>query len=130
MHDHGLSRRSFLRHSLTMAAGAPLAIDAARNELWAADSSAASAAAQSIPPAPNAKVAIVRCTGYGPELAPAFNRCFDLLGGLGRLVKDKTVTVKLNLTGTNFSAFLDRPVGETYMTHPATVRVLAAALFA
>src|SRR5207244_2502475 len=47
-----------------------------------------------------------------------------------------TVTVKLNLTGTNFEQIQfhgdDRkyPVGETYMTHYATVVALAMALFA
>jgi len=43
-----------------------------------------------------------------------------LLGGIGSLVKGKTVTIKINLTGTNFTPFLDRPVGETFMTHEAT----------
>src|SRR5207245_3146420 len=51
------------------------------------------------------------------------------LGGLGQLVKNRTVTVKLNLTGTNFQEYMDRPVGETYMTHYATALALGAALF-
>jgi uncharacterized protein (DUF362 family) len=76
-----------------------------------------------------AKVAIVPCKTYGPELGPALNQCFSLLGGIGPLVKDKTVTVKLNLTGTDFRQFLERPVGETFMTHPATATALASALF-
>ena len=53
----------------------------------------------------------------------------SLLGGLGPVVKEKTVTVKVNLTGQEFSPWLGRPVGETYMTHYATVYHLAAALF-
>jgi uncharacterized protein (DUF362 family) len=52
-----------------------------------------------------------------------------LLGGVGSLVRGKSVTIKINLTGTNFTQFLDRPVGETYMTHEATAHALAAALF-
>jgi uncharacterized protein (DUF362 family) len=56
-------------------------------------------------------------------------QCFDLLGGIGGLVKNKTVTVKLNLTGTDFRKYLDRPVGETYMTHYATALALASLLF-
>lgn len=75
------------------------------------------------------KVAIARCAGYGPELRAAYDRCFDLLGGIGPLVKDKTVTVKINLTGSDFKKVLGRPVGESYMTHPATVMALASALF-
>jgi uncharacterized protein (DUF362 family) len=51
------------------------------------------------------------------------------LGGIGPLVKNKTVTVKVNLTGTDFSPFLDRPVGETYMTHYSTALALASLLF-
>lgn len=57
-------------------------------------------------------------------------KCFDLLGGIGSLVKDKTVTVKINLTGTDFSQFLGRPVGETFMTHYDTALALGALLFA
>jgi len=56
--------------------------------------------------------------------------CFDQLGGIGSLVKDKTVTVKLNLTGTNFAPFLNRPVGETFMTHYDTALALGSLLFA
>jgi uncharacterized protein (DUF362 family) len=52
-----------------------------------------------------------------------------LLGGVGSLVKGKTVTIKINLTGTNFTPYLDRPVGETYMTHESTAHALTAALF-
>ncbi len=75
-----------------------------------------------------ARVAVVRCGGYGREVRAALDASFDALGGIGRLVKDKTVTVKLNLTGSNFAAILGRPVGESYMTHPATVMALVAAL--
>jgi uncharacterized protein (DUF362 family) len=77
----------------------------------------------------NARVAIVSCPGYGPEVKAALDRSFDLLGGIGSLVRDKTVTVKINLTGSKFHAVYDRPVGESYMTHPATVMALTAALF-
>jgi uncharacterized protein (DUF362 family) len=56
-------------------------------------------------------------------------KSFDLLGGLGALLKNKTVTVKVNLTGTDFRPFLERPVGETYMTHYATALALGSLLF-
>jgi len=56
-------------------------------------------------------------------------KSFELLGGIGSLVKNRTVTVKLNLTGTNFAPFLDRPVGETFMTHYSTAIALASILF-
>jgi uncharacterized protein (DUF362 family) len=84
-----------------------------------------------IPPTELAKskVAIVKCKSYGAEVAKAYDGAFDYLGGLGSLVKNKTVTVKLNLTGTNFTDYLGRPVGETYMTHYDTAAALAASLF-
>lgn len=77
----------------------------------------------------NARVAIVRCPGYGVEVRRAVDRAFDLLGGLGGLVRDKTVTIKINLTGSDFKAVHGRPVGESYMTHPSTVMSLTAAFF-
>jgi len=77
----------------------------------------------------DAKIALVSCRNYTSELRPAMARSFDLLGGIGSLVRGKTVTVKLNLTGSDFSHFLQRPVGETYMTHPATAMALTALLF-
>jgi len=47
-----------------------------------------------------------RAGGGGPvqnlrpaELVPAMRKMFDQLGGLGRLVKGKTVAIKINLTG-------------------------------
>jgi len=129
MKHKSVSRRSFLQRSLAMAAGAPLAFEFGQHSLLGSEN--ASASAQMLAGRrTDAKVAIVPCRTYGPELKPALNKCFDLLGGIGSLVKHKTVTVKLNLTGTNFSNFLDRPVGETYMTHYATALTLASELFA
>jgi uncharacterized protein (DUF362 family) len=71
----------------------------------------------------------VACHSYGPEVREALAHSFDLLGGIGRLVKEKTVSVKMNLTGTTFADYMGRPVGETFMTHYATVRALVALLF-
>jgi uncharacterized protein (DUF362 family) len=77
----------------------------------------------------NAKVALVSCPNYGPAVKAALGQSFELLGGLGKVVRQKTVTVKVNLTGTDFSPYLGRPVGETYMTHSSTVTALLALLF-
>lgn len=74
-------------------------------------------------------VAIVPCKTYGPEVKAALKQCFDLVGGIQSLVRNKTVTIKLNLTGTDFSLWLGRPTGETFMTHNATVMALLALLF-
>jgi len=119
------SRRSFLQHSLAAAVGAPLALEFAHRQLLAAEPVQDSRSRQS-----EAKVAIVPCRTYGPEVQTALAKCFDLLGGIGSLVKNKTVTVKINLTGTDFSSFMGRPVGETYMTHYSTALALGSLLFA
>jgi uncharacterized protein (DUF362 family) len=76
-----------------------------------------------------AAVAIVSCKTYGPAVKTGLRQCFDLIGGVEKLVRNKTVTIKINLTGTMFRPFLGRPVGETYMTHDATVMSLLALLF-
>jgi len=122
MKMHDLSRRDFLQRSLALAAGAPLALKFGQLGLPAAEALPTSSA--------RANVAIVPCKSYGPQVRPALDKCFDLLGGIGSLVKNKTVTVKVNLTGTNFQDYLGRPVGETYMTHYDTAFALAASLFA
>lgn len=116
------SRRKFLQTSSIFTAGAPFAFSVAHNLGLAAEPAKKSVG--------NANVAIAACKSYAPrEVRAAYDTCFDLLGGVGSLVKGKTVTVKINLTGTDFTPFLDRPVGETYMTHEATAHALAAALF-
>jgi uncharacterized protein (DUF362 family) len=76
-----------------------------------------------------AVVAIASCKTYGPEITTALRQCFDLIGGVDKLVRGKTATIKINLTGSNFSQFLGRPVGETFMTHSATVMALLSLLF-
>jgi len=126
MSTKNFSRRSFLQQTITVATGAPLALHYASESLAADVVDAAPAGAMR----PDAKVAIVPCRGYGPEVRAAMNKCFDLLGGVGALVKNKTVTIKLNLTGTDFSRYMERPVGETFMTHYSTALALGSLLFA
>src|ERR1039458_38969 len=123
------SRRAFIQQGFALAAGAPLAFTCARNGLLAAEvAGAASQASRSLQS--SAKVAIVSCRTYGPEVRPALEKCFDLLGGIGSLVQNKTVTVKLNLTGNSPKPLLGRPVGETYTTHYSTAMALGSLLFA
>lgn len=86
----------------------------------AANSSPFTAAA---PPA--APVAIARCPQYDTDLAAVLNTMFDQIGGLPRLVRGKTVTVKLNLTGSPALRFQGRPLGNTHYTHPRTALALA-----
>lgn len=83
-------------------------------------------AAQSAPVAP---VAVARCESYRTgELKPRLETLFDQLGGLGRLVAGKTVTIKLNLTGSPALRFQGRPLGATHYTHPNVVGVVCGLL--
>ncbi len=125
MNTKSFSRRAFLHRGVALAAGAPLALRYAASGLAAEALGAKSGRSHQ-----DAKVAIVPCRSYGPEVRESMAKCFDLLGGIGSVVKNKTVTVKLNLTGTDFSAYLGRPVGETYMTHYSTALALGSLLFA
>jgi uncharacterized protein (DUF362 family) len=129
MKTKSFSRRAFIQQGFALAA-APLIFTYTRTGLLAAET--AGSPAQSLAGAyrATAKVAIASCHSYGPEVRPALEKCFDLLGGIGSLVKNKTVTVKLNLTGSDFKPLLGRPVGETYMTHYSTALALSSLLFA
>ncbi len=76
------------------------------------------------PPAP--PVAVARCATYNQdELLSTFSTMFDQLGGLGGLVRGKTVTVKLNLTGSPALRVQGKPLGVTHYTHPRTAGVVA-----
>lgn len=70
---------------------------------------------------PTAPVAIARCSSYGPEYVAAMEKMFDQLGGLGKLVKGKTVNVKINLTGNETTRQDHLPAGRTIWTNPRTV---------
>src|SRR5262245_7236451 len=107
MKNQHFNRRTFLQRGLTLAAGLPVALKSAGDRLVRAESSSAA----SVVSREGSKVAIVACKDYGPAVRQALSQSFDLIGGIGSLVKNKTVTVKLNLTGTDFTPFLNRPVG-------------------
>jgi len=130
MRTKPFSRRAFIQHGLALTAGAPLASLCVRNQLLAAETSPGAVQSGLQAHRAAAKVAIVSCRSYGPEVRPALEKSFDLLGGIGSLVKDKTVTVKLNMTGSDFKPLLGRPVGETYMTHYTVAMALGSLLFA
>ncbi len=73
---------------------------------------------------PTAPVAIAKCKSYDAgELLPALSRLFDQIGGLGRIVKGKTVAIKINLTGPPNYRLGYLPLGDTHYTNP---RVIAA----
>ncbi len=82
---------------------------------------AAGAPARAQSSAPTAPVAVARCASYGPEVTTTLNRMFDQLGGLSRIVKDKTVAIKINLTGGPEQRLGHTPSEITYWTHPAVI---------
>jgi uncharacterized protein (DUF362 family) len=81
--------------------------------------------------APTAPVAVAKCPTYGPEVRAALATMFDQLGGLERLVKGKTVAIKLNLTGSPTGLVRGMGVNLTTWVHPevvgATVSLLGKA---
>jgi uncharacterized protein (DUF362 family) len=79
--------------------------------------------AASLPPA--YPVAIAKCPSYDGDLNATLSTMFDQIGGLGRIVKNKTVTVKLNLTGAPGLRFQGKPLGITHYTHPKLVGAVA-----
>ena len=81
--------------------------------------------------APTAPVSVERCRSYGAEIVPALDRMFDRLGGLGKLVKGKTVAIKLNLISGPTRRLGHMPLGESHWPHPnligATMHLMARA---
>lgn len=75
--------------------------------------------------APVAPVSIAKCPSYDENLTSVLDTMFDQLGGLERIVKNKTVTVKLNLTGSPGQRFEGKPLGVTHYTHPKVVMATA-----
>lgn len=78
--------------------------------------------------APAARVAIARCDTYGGELHGALSRLLDQLGGAARLVRGKTVTVKINLTGSPTMRMGVTPAEKAQYTHPAVIGSLVRLL--
>jgi len=104
------------RRDLLLSAGAAAGAALAPRGIWAAD-------------APTAPVALARCNSYGAEVLPVLRKMFDQLGGIGRLVKGKTVAVKLNLTGNPDIRVGVLPIENTNWTHPDVIGA-AVSLFA
>jgi uncharacterized protein (DUF362 family) len=74
-----VKRRDFLKNAGAAAGAALLPV-----RTWAAD-------------APALPVAVTRCMSYGPGVLETMRRMFDQIGGIGSLVKGKTVAVKVNM---------------------------------
>src|SRR5664279_4284943 len=94
---------------------------------WIAAISTASAAPllHGAPEAPAAPVAIARCATYEEDVTAKMGAMFDQLGGLEKLVRNKTVTIKVNMTGSPGQRFQGLALGLTHYVHPKVVGATA-----
>ncbi len=114
---HGVARRRFLKQTLGLLSAASLA----------GDPRAFPVRPSLLPTSP---VAMARCRRYEfDSIKTTLSQMFDQIGGVETLVRGKTVTVKINLTG-NWGAktYTLSPL-ETVFTHPLVV-LSACSLFA
>ena len=77
------------------------------------------------PDAPTAPVSIARCSSYDEDVTAKMAALFDQLGGLENLVRNKTVTVKINMTGPTAQRVQGKALGITHYTHPKVVGATA-----
>jgi uncharacterized protein (DUF362 family) len=77
------------------------------------------------------RVAIGQCPEYNQQVIDTLSNMFDQLGGLKQLVRGKTVSIKLNMTGGPNTRLNGLPVEMTNWVHPqvvgATVHLLGQA---
>jgi uncharacterized protein (DUF362 family) len=77
---------------------------------------------------PVAPVAIERCRSYEPAtLREKLDTALNLIGGLKKLVGNKTVSIKVNVTG-GPGKLAGLPGSRTYQIHPNVLAALCAAL--
>jgi uncharacterized protein (DUF362 family) len=121
-----MTRPCSRRHFLGLAATAPLALAAG----CGGGDGAPSAPSTPTPPTggSGSVVALTRCRSYGAEVVAALRQSLDALGGIASLVRGKTVTVKVNLTGWPVLPLFGRSPGATYVTHGDTALALARIL--
>jgi uncharacterized protein (DUF362 family) len=93
--------------------------------LVAATPLAASELDTNVKPAPSAPVAIGKAASYDDDVVGRLKAMFDQLGGVEKLVKNKTVTIKLNLTGPPTNFVNGRPPQFTHWCHPAVAGATA-----
>jgi uncharacterized protein (DUF362 family) len=78
-------------------------------------------------PAPVSPVSVAKVAGYNQNLTAEFERMFDEIGGIGNLVRGKTVAMKLNLTGSmGTGRRVGLTAGQTSWVHPNVVGALTA----
>jgi uncharacterized protein (DUF362 family) len=70
---------------------------------------------------PTAPVAVAKCKEYGQAYLDTSQKLFDQLGGLEKLVKGKTVVLKINMTGEAYQRIGFVPAGRLHWNHPGSI---------
>jgi uncharacterized protein (DUF362 family) len=96
-----------------------------RREWLAMISAAPLVRAAGTPEAPAAPVSIAKCATYDEDITAKLGTMFDQLGGLEKLVRNKTVTIKLNMTGAPNNRVRGLAPARTHYTHPKLVAAAA-----
>ncbi|MBN2327935.1 MAG: DUF362 domain-containing protein [Candidatus Omnitrophica bacterium] len=78
--------------------------------------------------APALPVAIGKCAAYDKQVMETLQLLLDAIGGIGALVKGKSVCVKVNLTGDPRRGVAGIPANRTYHTHPDVLHATCALL--
>ncbi|MGO9434135.1 MAG: DUF362 domain-containing protein [Terracidiphilus sp.] len=105
------SRRDFLG-AMGMAAGALVARPLAASSLQT----------------PSSRVAIGVCQEYDRNVGEVLSNMFDQLGGIDKLVRGKTVAIKLNMTGPPSDKLNSMPNQMTHWVHPQVIGSLVSLL--
>lgn len=72
-------------------------------------------------------VSVAKVAGYDQDLVVQFTRMFDQIGGIGQLVRGKTVAMKVNLSGASGTGRqVGLSAGRTSWVHPNVVGALTA----
>jgi uncharacterized protein (DUF362 family) len=79
-------------------------------------------------PAPASRVAIGLCPEYNRQVSDVLSTMFDQLGGLEKLVRGKTVAIKLNMTGPPTDSLNSMPLEMTHWVHPQVIGTLVSLL--
>ena len=112
------NHRTFSRRDLLAVSGLSAGVLAARP-----------AAADVAPPSSPlvSPVSVAKVTGYDVDLVAQLNKMFDQIGGIGQLVRGKTVAMKVNLTGSSGTGrHVGLSAGQTSWVHPNVVGALTA----
>jgi uncharacterized protein (DUF362 family) len=71
--------------------------------------------------APASRVALGLCPEYNVQVVDVLSTMFDQLGGMGTLVRGKTVAIKLNMTGGVDNRLNGMPNEMTHWVHPQVI---------